>query len=144
MTIEVIPTQFRVPAKGLVTVNALEVRVSSYSLGVTAQAYYDLQNKSTVTKSREVPNPNYVAPAIDADGNPVPYSPASDTDGLNVDGVAINTTDKTLTETYTEEVTTSFGLNGNDSLTPEQFAGWGTDDIYFANCIAENLGLTPA
>ena len=42
-----------------------------------------------------------------------------------------------------QKVTTSYGLNGNDSLTPEQFAGWGTDDIYFANCIAQNLGLTP-
>ena len=36
-----------------------------------------------------------------------------------------------------------FRSNGNDSLTEEQFAGWGTDGIYFANCIAQNLGLTP-
>ena len=126
MTIPVVPAQFRVPAKGLVEINQLEVRVSSYSLGVTAQAYYDLQNKSTVTKSREVPNPDYVPASIDADGNAVPSV------GL-----------PTMAEPYTEEVTTSFGLNGNDSLTPEQFAGWGTDDQYFARCIAENLGLTP-
>ena len=89
MTIPVVPAQFRVPAKGEVTITQLEVRVSSYSLGVTAQAYYDLQN-------------------VDADGK-----------------------------------VTSYGLNGNDSLTPEQFAGWETDDVYFANCIAQNLGLTP-
>ena len=126
MTIPVVPSQFRVPAKGLVEINQLEVRVSSYSLGVTAQAYYDLQNKSTVTKSREVPNPAYVPESVDADGNAVPSV------GL-----------PTMMEPYTEEVTTSYGLNGNDSLTEEQFAGWGTDDIYFANCIAQNLGLTP-
>lgn len=89
MTIEVQPAIFRVPAKGEVTINALKVRVSSYSLGVTAQAYYDLQN-------------------VDADGK-----------------------------------VSSFGLNGNESLTEAQFAGWGTDDAYFAECIAENLGLTP-
>ena len=126
MTIPVVPSQFRVPAKGLVEINQLEVRVSSYSLGVTAQAYYDLQNKSTVTKSREVPNPAYVPASVDADGNAVPSV------GL-----------PTMAEPYTEEVVTSYGLNGNDSLTEEQFAGWGTDDIYFANCIAQNLGLTP-
>jgi hypothetical protein len=126
MTIPVVPSSFRVPAKGLVEINQLEVRVSSYSLGVTAQAYYDLQNKSTVTKSREVPNPDYVPATVDADGNAVPSV------GL-----------PTIAEPYNEEVVTSYGLNGNDSLTPEQFAGWGTDDIYFANCIAQNLGLTP-
>ena len=89
MTIPVVPSQFRVPAKGLVEINQLFVTVSSYSLGQSAQAYYDLQN-------------------VDAEGK-----------------------------------VTSYGLNGNDSLTEEQFAGWGTDDQYFARCIAQNLGLTP-
>ena len=37
MTIPVVPSQFRVPAKGLVEINQLEVRVSSYSLGQSAQ-----------------------------------------------------------------------------------------------------------
>ena len=127
MTIAIVPTKFRVPAKGEVTINQLLVTVSSYSLGQSAQAYYDLQNKTTVTKSREVANPNYVPASIDADGNAVPSV------GL-----------PTMTEPYTEEVTTSFGLNGNSSLTQAQFDGWGNDDTYFANCIAENLGLTPA
>ena len=105
MTISIVPTDFRVPGRGLVTVNQLEVRVSSYSLGVSAQAFYDLQNVSAVEKTRQA-----------GDGT---------------------------TETYTENETESFGLNGNDSLTDQQFANWGEDDLYFANCIAENLGLVP-
>jgi hypothetical protein len=139
MTIPVVPSQFRVPAKGLVEINQLEVRVSSYSLGVTAQAYYDLQNKTTVTKSREVPNPNYSRGTYDMQTQTwTPPEPKTDLQGNVIDQIS-----ETLTETYTEEVVTSYGLNGNDSLTEEQFAGWGTDDIYFANCIAQNLGLTP-
>jgi hypothetical protein len=105
MTISIIPTAFRIPGKGEVDINQLEVRVSSYSLGVSAQAFYDLQSVTAVEKTR-----------------------------INEDGT---------TETYSENETKSFGLNGNDSLTEEQFAAWGEDDTYFANCIAENLGLVP-
>lgn len=42
-----------------------------------------------------------------------------------------------------QTVDESFGLVGNMDLTPEQFAKWGMDDAYFAECIAENLGLVP-
>jgi hypothetical protein len=105
MIIAIEPTDFRVPGQGVVSVNQLEVRVSSYTLGVSAQAFYDLQSVTAVEKTR-----------------------------TNEDGT---------TETYTENETESYGLNGNDSLTEEQFAAWGEDDVYFANCIAENLGLVP-
>jgi len=30
------------------------------------------------------------------------------------------------------------------SLTSGQYADWTSDDVYVANCIAQNLGLTPA
>lgn len=126
MIIAIEPTAFRIPGKGEVDINQLEVRVSSYSLGVSAQAFYDLQKTETVEKTREVPNPDYVPASTDADGNAVPAQG-----------------EPTITETYSDEVTTSYGLNGNDSLTEEQFAAWGEDDTYFANCIAENLGLVP-
>jgi hypothetical protein len=106
MIIAIEPTDFRVPGQGVVSVNQLEVRVSSYTLGVSAQAFYDLQSVTAVEKTR-----------------------------TNEDGT---------TKTYSENETESFGLNGNDSLTEEQFANWGEDDLYFANCIAENLGLVPA
>jgi hypothetical protein len=126
MIISIVPTAFRIPGKGEVNINQLEVRVSSYTLGLSAQAFYDLQNTETVEKTREVPNPDYVPASTDADGNPVPAQG-----------------EPTITETYEEDAVTSFGLNGNDSLTEEQFAAWGSDDTYFANCIAQNLGLTP-
>ena len=127
MQIAVQPTTFRVPGKGDVSINLLEVRVASYSLGVGATSFYDLQTKSTVTKTREVPNPAYVPAGVDADGKPV---------------AAVGT--PTVTETYTEDVVTSYGLCGNNSLTEEQFNSWGSDDQHFAESIAANLGLTPA
>jgi len=97
MTIAITPTTFRIPGKGEVTINQLEVRVSSYVLGVSAQAFYDLQNKTVIEHA----------------------------------------------EGASEIVATSYGLNGNESLTDEQFANWGENDAYFANCIAQNLGLVP-
>ena len=127
MKIAIQPTQFRVPGKGSVEINQLDVQVSSYSLGFSALGYYDLQNKSTVERTREVSNPAYTPFVLDAAGSPV------------ASGIP-----PTITETYSEDVTTSFGLSGNQSLTPEQFANWGSDDTYFAVCIAQNLGLTPA
>jgi hypothetical protein len=126
MIIAIVPTAFRIPGKGEVDINQLEVRVSSYTLGVSAQAFYDLQKTETVEKTREVPNPDYV-PAVSSEGGE--ETPAQG--------------EPTITETYEEDVVTSYGLNGNDSLTEEQFANWGEDDVYFANCIAENLGLVP-
>ena len=127
MKIAIHPTEFRVPGKGTIQINQLEVQVSSYLLGNSALGYYDLQNKSTVERTREVPNPEYTPFGLNGFGAPV-------TSGIP----------QTIAETYTEEVTTSYGLHGNDSLTAEQFAEWGSDDTYFANCIATNLGLTPA
>lgn len=38
---------------------------------------------------------------------------------------------------------TSFGLTGENRLTPEQFASWGKDDDWFARCIVQNIGLFP-
>lgn len=110
MIIAIEPTAFRIPGKGTVQINQLEVRVSGYTLGVSAQAFYDLQSVQTVEKTRDTT----------PEGESEPVS-----------------------ETYTEQVTESYGLNGNESLTDEQFANWGEDDAYFANCIAENLGLVP-
>lgn len=126
MIIAITPTTFRIPGKGEVTINRIEVRVSSYVLGVSAQAFYDLQNAETVEKTSEVPNPAYI-PAIISEGGE--ESPAVG--------------EPTITETTSEIVTTSYGLNGNESLTDEQFANWGEDDQYFARCIVENLGLNP-
>lgn len=34
--------------------------------------------------------------------------------------------------------------NGLKELTPEQFAAWGTDDLFVVQSIARNLGLVPA
>lgn len=33
---------------------------------------------------------------------------------------------------------------GQQDLTPEQYAAWGTDDNYFARTIVQNAGLIPA
>jgi hypothetical protein len=109
MKIQVEPSVFRVPGKGDVTINQLEVLVSSYSLNAGATAYYDLQTLENVPLTRPIMNP---------DGTPG-------------------------TETYSGVNTLSYGLAGNASLTQTQFNNWGTDDDYFVNCIAENLGLTP-
>lgn len=109
MKISIEPTVFRVPAKGDVTINQLEVTVASYSLNAGATAYYDLQKIETVAMTR---------PSINPDGTP---------------GV----------ETYSGVNTFSYGLAGNISLTGNQFSNWGTNDDYFVNCIATNLGLTP-
>ncbi|MFZ9725622.1 MAG: hypothetical protein ACO3EH_00315 [Ilumatobacteraceae bacterium] len=126
MKIAIQPTQFRVPGKGSVEINQLDVQVSSYSLGNSALGYYDLQTKSTVERTREVPNPAYTPFAVDAAGAAVPS------------GIS-----PTITETYAEDVSTSYGLNGTEALKPEQFAAWGSDDAFFARSIAANLGLTP-
>lgn len=88
MKIAVEPSVFRVPGQGNVTINQLEVRVASYSLGGGATSFYDLQ-------------------------------------------------------TLQNGETLSYGLVGNCPLTEDQFNNWGTDDIYFANCIAVNLNLVP-
>lgn len=32
--------------------------------------------------------------------------------------------------------------SGNVSTTPEQYANWGTSDVYIIDCFLENLGLT--
>ena len=126
MTISITPTTFRIPGKGEVTINQLEVRVSSYTLGVSAQAFYDLQSAQSVNKTSEVPNPAYIPAVISESGEESP---------------AVG--EPTITETTSEIVTTSYGLNGNESLKDEQFSNWGENDTYFANCIAQNLGLVP-
>lgn len=35
-------------------------------------------------------------------------------------------------------------MGGNSALTDAQYAGWGSDDTYFTNCILTNLGLQRA
>ena len=36
------------------------------------------------------------------------------------------------------------GVAGTCALTAAQYADWTTDDLYVAQCIATNLGLTPS
>jgi hypothetical protein len=57
---------------------------------------------------------------------------------LNFDTSA--TTCTTYYELKTEEGTVL--SNGNYTLTEEEFAGWGTDNSYIAECVANAIGVT--
>lgn len=61
MLLKIKPKTIWLPSRGEVTVNQLEIRVSSYVLGVGAQAFYDLQ-KTTV---------NQIPAVLDDEGNVV-------------------------------------------------------------------------
>lgn len=60
-------------------------------------------------------------------------------------GVGASASYELLRRTTTDDAVNDefFGLSGTIDLTPDQFAGWGTDDLYFVKCAATNLGLTP-
>jgi hypothetical protein len=42
----------------------------------------------------------------------------------------------------TEEVPAKVLSNGNYTLTESEFAGWGTDNSYIAECVAKAIGVT--
>jgi len=42
----------------------------------------------------------------------------------------------------TEEVPSKVLSNGNYTLTEEEFAAWGTDNKYVAECVASAIGVT--
>ena len=110
--------------------NSLGIR--SITLGPPPSYYFQLQNVTSVQKTREVPNPAYVPESIDADGNVVPPQG-----------------EPTITETYTETVVVVL-KDGNVNMTSAQWQAWpaelGTngDDEYQLDCISANLGLTRA
>lgn len=120
------------------TVNTLYIR--SIGLGPPPSYYYELQAVDVVTKTREVPNPNYVAQGIGLDGQPLP-TPAPK---LALDGTPIDQTSQFLTETY-DETTVTVLKNGNVDMTMAQWDGWAEDaddEQYQLDCICLNLGLT--
>ena len=111
------------------TANVLLIR--SITLGPPPSYYYELQNVTEVEKTREVPNPAYIAESMGLDGTVYPAQG-----------------EPTITETYTEQVVTVL-KNGNVSMTEEQWDSWATgpiteDEPYQLDCIATNLGLTRA
>ena len=122
------------------TANTLYIR--SIGLGPPPSYYYELQNVTVTQKTREVPNPNYVAQGIGLDGQPFP-APAPK---FALDGTPIDTTSQFLTETY-EETTVAVLKNGNVSMTLDQWNAWPTDaddDKVQLDAIALNLGLVRA
>ena len=97
-----------------------------------------------VEKTREVPNPNYVAQGIGLDGQPL----AAPAPKVALDGTPIDQTSPTLTETY-EETTVVVLKNGNVNMDIVQWDDWvsgpsSEDDDYQLDCIAANLGLERA
>jgi len=107
------------------TANTLYLR--SIGLGPPPSYYYELQDVQTVEKTREVANPAYVPASVDADGNDV-----------SAQG------ERTVTETYTEQVVTML-KNGNVDMTLDQWNAWpadADDDKVQLDAIALNLGLT--
>ena len=122
------------------TANTLYIR--SIGLGPSPSYYYELQDVQVVEKTREVPNPNYVAQGIGLDGQPLPAPEPK----FALYGTPIDQTSPTLTETY-EETTVAVLKNGNVNMTVEQWDGWSetvNDDEYQLDCISANLGLTRA
>jgi hypothetical protein len=120
------------------TANTLLIR--SITLGPPPSYYYELQDVQVVEKSREVPNPNYVAQGIGLDGQPLPAPEPK----LALDGTTIDTTSQFLSETY-EETTVTVLKNGNVSMTQEQWDAWpadADDDEIQLDAISANLGLT--
>ena len=122
------------------TANTLYIR--SIGLGPPPSYYYELQNVTVTQKTREVPNPNYVAQGIGLDGQPFP-APAPK---FALDGTPIDTTSQFLTETY-EDTTVAVLKNGNVNMTIDQWDNWAAgpeseDDDYQLDAIAANLGLT--
>ena len=124
------------------TANTLMIR--SITLGPPPSYYYELQDVQVVEKTREVPNPNYVAQGIGLDGQPLPAPEPK----VALDGTPIDQTSPTLTETYTE-TTVVVLKNGNVSMTIDQWDNWAAgpeteDEPYQLDCISANLGLTRA
>jgi hypothetical protein len=124
------------------TANTLYIR--SIGLGPPPSYYYELQDVQVVEKTREVPNPNYVAQNIGLDGQPLPAPEPK----VALDGTPIDTTSQFLTETY-EETTVAVLKNGNVNMTIDQWDNWAAgpatgDDDYQLDCIALNLGLVRA
>ena len=122
------------------TANTLMIR--SITLGPPPSYYYELQNVTVTQKTREVPNPNYVAQGIGLDGQPLPAPEPK----LALDGTPIDQTSQFLTETY-DETTVTVLKNGNVDMTLAQWDGWSetvNDDEYQLDCISANLGLTRA
>ena len=124
------------------TANTLYIR--SIGLGPPPSYYYELQDVQVVEKTREVPNPNYVAQGIGLDGQPLPAPEPK----VAMDGTPIDQTSPTLTETYTE-TTVAVLKNGNVDMTIDQWDNWAAgpeteDDAYQLDCISANLGLTRA
>ena len=124
------------------TANTLYIR--SIGLGPPPSYYYELQDVQVVEKTREVPNPNYVAQGIGLDGQPLPAPEPK----VALDGTPIDTTSQFLTETY-EETTVTVLKNGNVNMTIDQWDNWAAgpetgDDDYQLDAIALNLGLTRA
>ena len=122
------------------TANTLYIR--SIGLGPPPSYYYELQDVQVVEKTRQVPNPNYVAQGIGIDGQPLPAPEPK----VALDGTPIDQTSPTLTETY-EETTVAVLKNGNVNMSMAQWDGWSetvNDDEYQLDCIATNLGLNRA
>lgn len=124
------------------TANVLYIR--STGLGPPPSYYYELQNVTVTQKTREVPNPNYVAQGIGLDGQPLPAPEPK----VALDGTPIDTTSQFLTETYTE-TTVAVLKNGNVNMDIVQWDDWfsgpsSEDDDYQLDCISANLGLTRA
>ena len=124
------------------TANTLYIR--SITLGPPPSYYYELQDVQVVEKTREVPNPNYVAQNIGLDGQPLPAPEPK----VALDGTPIDTTSQFLTETY-EETTVAVLKNGNVNMTIDQWDNWAAgpeteDEPYQLDCISANLGLTRA
>jgi hypothetical protein len=111
------------------TANTLYIR--SITLGPPPAYFYELSNVTEVEKTREVPNPAYIAQSVGLDGTVYPAHG-----------------EPTITEMYTEQVVTVL-KNGNVSMTQEQWDNWAAgpiteDEPYQLDCIATNLGLTRA
>ena len=124
------------------TANTLYIR--SITLGPPPSYYYELQDVQVVEKTREVPNPNYVAQGIGLDGQPLPAPEPK----VALDGTPIDQTSPTLTETYTE-TTVKVLKNGNVDMDIVQWDDWAAgpsdeDENYQLDCISANLGLTRA
>jgi hypothetical protein len=122
------------------TANTLYIR--SIGLGPPPSYYYELQDVQVVEKTREVPNPNYVAQGIGLDGQPLPAPEPK----VALDGTPIDQTSQFLTETY-EETTVAVLKNGNVSMTQDQWNAWpadADDDKVQLDAIALNLGLVRA